>query len=351
MTDAPTVIDSIAHPSGSDSAPDRPLTTFVIYAYNQEKYIREAVEGAFAQTYSPLEIILSDDCSPDDTFAIMQEMAANYRGPHAVRAVQTPRNLGLIQHVLLRGREARGEVVVVAAGDDISKPNRTAVLVEAFTPDVGAAYSLCDQMSEQGAFIEGGIERGKRPKSFDADIARAMCLVGDSSHVRVTQGSTAAYRARLFHVPIDGARKPYSEEMLLCFFSYLMGLRVALVNESLVRYRQHSAAMSNITDADREARASRPEALSRFGRRTNMEMFLDFHEIACKSDTGNRIDRVALIRNYRSEEIKLFWIDMSFMQRIASAAYAIIEGNFRLFAWCALRMLGLYKRGLPSKSN
>ena len=51
----------------------RPLLTFGVCAYKQEQFIREAVEAALAQTYSPLEIILSDDCSPDRTFEIMQE--------------------------------------------------------------------------------------------------------------------------------------------------------------------------------------------------------------------------------------------------------------------------------------
>ena len=66
------------HPS------DRPLITFALFAYNQERFIREAVAGAFSQTYSPLEIILSDDCSSDRTFEIIQEMTAGYEGPHKV---------------------------------------------------------------------------------------------------------------------------------------------------------------------------------------------------------------------------------------------------------------------------
>ena len=49
----------------------RPLITFALFAYNQEKYIEEAVQGAFLQTYSPLEIILSDDGSTDRTFEII----------------------------------------------------------------------------------------------------------------------------------------------------------------------------------------------------------------------------------------------------------------------------------------
>jgi hypothetical protein len=36
-----------------DNVTDRPLVTFALFAYNQEKYIREAVVGAFAQTYEP----------------------------------------------------------------------------------------------------------------------------------------------------------------------------------------------------------------------------------------------------------------------------------------------------------
>ena len=65
----------------SENIPDeRPLVTFALFAYNQEQFIREAVEGAFAQTYEPLEIILSDDCSTDRTFEIMQEMASACEG-------------------------------------------------------------------------------------------------------------------------------------------------------------------------------------------------------------------------------------------------------------------------------
>lgn len=44
--------------------------TFFLLAYNQERYIREA---ALAQDYPDLEVVLSDDCSTDGTFAIIQE--------------------------------------------------------------------------------------------------------------------------------------------------------------------------------------------------------------------------------------------------------------------------------------
>jgi glycosyltransferase involved in cell wall biosynthesis len=56
--------------------------SFVVFAYNQERFIAEAVKGAFGQTYEPLQIVLSDDCSTDDTFRVMQALAAAL-GPRA----------------------------------------------------------------------------------------------------------------------------------------------------------------------------------------------------------------------------------------------------------------------------
>ena len=107
---------------------ERPLVTFAVFAYNQEKYIREAVEGAFSQTYEPLEIILSDDCSTDRTFEIMQEMAAAYDGPHEVRVRRNDINLGTAAHFSTVAALINGDALVAAAGDDISKPERSKVL-------------------------------------------------------------------------------------------------------------------------------------------------------------------------------------------------------------------------------
>jgi glycosyltransferase involved in cell wall biosynthesis len=111
---------------------NKPLLTFAIGAYNQEKFIREAVESAFAQTYSPLEIILSDDCSPDRTFEIMSEMAKEYRGPHKIVLNRNPSNFGLGKHINRIWELVHGEFLVVEAGDDISLPNRTEVMFNAW---------------------------------------------------------------------------------------------------------------------------------------------------------------------------------------------------------------------------
>lgn len=101
-----------------------PLVTLALFSYNQEGFVRLAVEGALNQDYENLEIILSDDCSPDSTFDIIQRMTKEYTGPHRVLVNRNEKNLGLASHINRVFALAKGEIIVVASGDDISLPNR-----------------------------------------------------------------------------------------------------------------------------------------------------------------------------------------------------------------------------------
>lgn len=135
---------------------DYPQVTFALFAFNQEKYIREALEGAFAQTYSPLEIILSDDCSTDRTFEIMQEMVARYQGPHQVIIRQQITNLGLARGISDVCQMAKGQLIVAAAGDDISSPLRTQEIVRVWKKNgmgSGSLYSHFRMITADGALV------------------------------------------------------------------------------------------------------------------------------------------------------------------------------------------------------
>lgn len=120
----------------------KPVVAFVLYAYNEERFIRAAVESVFAQTYSPLEIIISDDGSTDRTFEIMQEMAAAYTGPHKIILNRNERNLGIGSQINAAWENSSGELLVLANGDDISLPNRVERIVEAWKGSNGRAAAI-----------------------------------------------------------------------------------------------------------------------------------------------------------------------------------------------------------------
>ncbi|WP_310461005.1 glycosyltransferase family A protein [Sphaerotilus sp.] len=109
-----------------------PLLTLVVLAYRQAPLIDAAIASALAQTGEPIEILLSDDASPDDTFARMQAHAAAYHGPHQVIARRNPVNLGLGAHVNTVMQAARGELILLMAGDDLCLPERAQRVREAW---------------------------------------------------------------------------------------------------------------------------------------------------------------------------------------------------------------------------
>lgn len=226
-----------ADPAGASA---RPLVTFALFAYNQEQYVREAIEAAFAQTYEPLEIILSDDCSPDRTFAIMQEMAAAYSGPHRVIARQSPQNRRVLRHVLDVARMAQGKYMVVAAGDDISMPERTAKLLELFEREEAdfcwSAYRMLREGDEQ-VF------------NFDEDYHLESNIL--NLPIKRIPGAMAAYRLSNFARIPEIDRPIFYEDNFLEIFAALNGLKVSFCCDELVGYRilADSLSMRRSNDA------------------------------------------------------------------------------------------------------
>ena len=223
---------------------ERPLVTFALFAYNQEKYIREAVEGAFAQTYEPLEIILSDDCSTDRTFEIMEEMTKSYSGPHRVAAIRQSRNVGTIDHMLSVSAISQGKLIVVAAGDDISVPERTAKIVEHW---IGANPSILYSgriiIDENG--VEQGIESSPTPMSKIQRIFEGTtCARRYDGMVRNVPGYSAAYsREFLNQIPKSGICA-LNEDALTTVLGNIDSHEIEAIPAPLVSYRLAETSVS-----------------------------------------------------------------------------------------------------------
>ncbi|WP_163849192.1 glycosyltransferase family 2 protein [Pseudooceanicola aestuarii] len=223
----------------------RPLVTFALFAYNQEDYIREAIEGAFSQTYEPLEIILSDDCSTDRTFEIMQEMAAAYEGPHRVISRKNSSNIGTVDHLIAVSREASGGLLIVAAGDDISKPERSAVLTAAWIASGAMAlYSghiLIDDTGKPLSTTEIIPPHAPTQKLFSG-VSSPMRHNGVVRHV---PGYSAAYDTEFFrNVPMS-KNKSLNEDALATCLLNLNSFLIEQVASAEVFYRTSRTSASS----------------------------------------------------------------------------------------------------------
>ncbi|MBI3801342.1 MAG: glycosyltransferase [Deltaproteobacteria bacterium] len=111
------------------------LISCIIPVFNGERYLREAIESIFNQTYRPLEVIVVDDGSTDDTPSVVTSYGEQVRclrqanaGPGAAR------NLGLTG--------ARGEFVAFLDADDLWHPEKLARQMARFATRAELAFCL-----------------------------------------------------------------------------------------------------------------------------------------------------------------------------------------------------------------
>jgi len=118
---------------------NKPLISFCVKSYNQRQYLRAALEGAFAQTYRPLEIVVCDDGSTDGTWELIQDIVRQHPTVAgeglSVITHRNERNLGNCKNWEMCGKLAHGELLVKADGDDVSLPERTERIVAAWIRD------------------------------------------------------------------------------------------------------------------------------------------------------------------------------------------------------------------------
>ena len=259
------------------SQSSRPLITFALMAYNQEQLIEEAVAGALAQTYSPLEIILSDDCSTDRTFSIMSKMVEGYAGPHRVRLNRNPNNLGLIGHINALFDMAKGDIYVLAAGDDVSLPERTARVAEVFERDQTVMLVHSDVIKLNRAGQELGVWRP--PIAGKPDDLHAMAA-GFGIHI----GATGAYRMQV-HRRFGAIREDEAyEDLVLGFRARLLG-KVAYIESPLVRYRFDTGLSSKQKPLERHVRTRNRIRSLRLMRAVHRQRLADYRAVG-GADSG-----------------------------------------------------------------
>jgi glycosyltransferase involved in cell wall biosynthesis len=125
----------------------RPLVSVIIPVYNGAKFIAEAIESVCVQNYEPLEIIIVDDGSTDDTSSVVR----SFKDIHYIRqenhGCAAARNTGIT--------ESRGDLLAFLDADDYWAANKLHVQVGCLLshPDIG--YTL----GRQRNFLERGTDR------------------------------------------------------------------------------------------------------------------------------------------------------------------------------------------------
>ncbi|SIQ50231.1 glycosyltransferase [Pontibacter lucknowensis] len=138
-----------------------PLVSVICLCYNHERFIAEALDSVLAQTYPNLEIIIMNDCSTDNSVAIIQEYVRQYP---QLTFMSTGTNLGNTRAFNMAWRASKGDYIIDFATDDVLLPERVAQQVAAFEKlddSYGVVYSDAEYIDDNGRHVKFHCQRNK----------------------------------------------------------------------------------------------------------------------------------------------------------------------------------------------
>ncbi len=148
---------------------DKELFSLLIMCYNHEKYIKDAMQSALAQTYDNIEVIICDDYSKDHSWDLIQAYLPEFRKRFKrVDAFRNNRNMGMIVSFNKMIRETTGAIIYCLSGDDmmascyaadimrasLENPKASVFLTNGYTVDEDVEFTKLINSSWTQVYVE-----------------------------------------------------------------------------------------------------------------------------------------------------------------------------------------------------
>lgn len=127
--------------------PDRPLISVVIPSFNQGRFIKQTIESILIQNHRPIEIIIVDGQSTDETLQVLQE----YADCEEVKWTSEPDD-GVVDAVNKGFQRVNGDIVAIQSSDDCYLPDAFDHILKAFADDehLGLVYGDTVKVDSRG---------------------------------------------------------------------------------------------------------------------------------------------------------------------------------------------------------
>jgi glycosyltransferase involved in cell wall biosynthesis len=132
-----------------------PLVSFCVPTYRRAAFLARTLSSALAQTVTDFEIVVVDDCSPDDTAAVVR----GFTDPR-LRYVLNEKNLGVPENLNRAMSLATGEFLVLLEDHDLMEPTYLEKTLEVMrrNPAVGFVATGCLTIDEEDRPLERYVE-------------------------------------------------------------------------------------------------------------------------------------------------------------------------------------------------
>lgn len=246
-----------------------PKVSVLVPVYNREKYIIECIDSVLKQEFSDFEIVIVDNRSTDNTWAICQELS---RKDKRIRIFQNDNNVGPVLNWMRCIEEARGRYSKIVFSDDLLLEHCLEKMYSAFTDDdvafvfsaakIGSSTDLCtiSYQNSSDSLI-----------TFDEYVARLLDHLAPLSPGAIMLRTKDLKQNLMLDIPVSTPR-PFLKngagpDILISLMTASNYLYVSCIREPLVFFRAHEESFS-IRDVNDEVTLGYVSAVS---------FFLKFH--------------------------------------------------------------------------
>lgn len=208
--------------------------------YNGEKFIEKQLNSLLNQTVSPNEVIICDDCSTDNTVAIIKEFINknNLKNWYVYDSLE---NLGFKKNFYKAISQCTGDIIFTCDQDDIWCEEKIEKIISFFenhpnTKAVSSSFSLIDEFDKR---IEKNSENNYGLVKIDNSQLFKKISLKEITHSNISPGCTAAFKGEVAQGFLKNSKNilPHDYEINIIAAS-LGGLY--FINEKLIKYRIHS---------------------------------------------------------------------------------------------------------------
>lgn len=285
----------------------QPLVSIIVITYNSSKYVLETLESVKKQTYQNIELIITDDCSLDNTIAICNKWVEENSDRFVItEIISAKRNTGIPSNCNRGVKKSQGEWIKLIAGDDILLETCIEDNVEYIieNPDAKFVVSELLEINDNGCLIFN--HKVKREKDnwirfyFNAKTAEKQLKAYARWPVFLNAPTYFMNRQLLEDIDYFDEEYKIFEDMPLMYRVNSSDTIIYFMSKPTVKYRIHDKAISRKLsindDRDKEIlsvfKKYRVEHLSKFSLidlSIYYELWLNHYWRGYKGHRGSRV--------------------------------------------------------------
>ena len=226
----------------------QPLVSIIIPCYNHEAFLDDCLGSILAQTYPNIELLICDDCSPDNSYEkIMSYREELEKRFNNVIILKNEINCGVTKNVNRLLKLAKGEFVKTLASDDCMAPDAISEMVH-----------FLIENSQIDVVVSNGIKvsEEQRYPDFSGDVIYNALpdFSADGFFIRVAQCNQISAPAAMVRMSVYEKFGLYDENIKVEDFEFWLRIfkdgkaKIAFLDKDLIYYRINANSMSSNTN-------------------------------------------------------------------------------------------------------